>query len=159
MTSMIHLISRHDPLDTYLPEACFRRLAPWLDGSDAEVPNLPRYRVVLYPHAEGQAFAIQRQAQSVIAGAVGRTPRAARELWRVLDRLRQGGLPESEPVGSQHPGNNLWAELSLINFSNVSPADAALVSQFAVDLFRAIIRREVERSRTLEQGARGLARR
>ncbi len=144
MTSLTFLIPRHDPLDRYLSEDQYREFGPWLTGTRSDLPGLPHFVVRFQSHDEGRLFALEQQHQTVIAGAVACTPQAARELWEVLQQLRNGGLPESKPVGNQHPGNQLWAELSLINFSGVRISDSPVVSEFAAQLLRALVRQQVE---------------
>lgn len=144
MTSMVWLIERAADPRHCLADAELALLKDILPRADAAVPGLDGFRVSLQSHPRGRWFAIQRGRQTVFAGAVASTPAAAHALWRELNRLRNGRLPESEPVGRKHPGPSIWAELSLQDFTGLSRFEASAGSRFATRLIRALIRERLE---------------
>lgn len=139
MTSMISLLERDADPRLCLPDSQFSLLEDLLRKTDAAVPGLDGFRESLGSHRQGRWFAMQRGRQTVFAGAVASTPAAAGGLWQVLDRLRHHRLPESEPVGRQHPGRKNWAELSFQDFTGVSRHEASAGGIFATRLLRALM--------------------
>lgn len=154
MTSMVWLIERDANPGHCLSVSHLRSLGDVLHRVGATVPGLPGFRVTLRSHPDGRWFVVQRQGQTVFAGAVASTPTAARELWRKLHRSQKYRVAGSEPVGRQDPGNRLWAELSLQDFTGVSPDEVTVAAVFSTRLLRALIRERLESASAFPVGSR-----
>lgn len=144
MTSMTTLVPLDDRHENYLSDELYRTLGPLVDQPEGEAPRLPGFCTVFYPHVEGRVFLLQKGKQVAAAGAVARTPRAARELWSVLFKLRSRRLPETKPAGKRHPGHQIWGELALMDFTGLSPSEGGMVGLLGTQLLGALIRRQLD---------------